>query len=157
MFGASLIEQLAARGDLSDTTRAHLNRRLRARLEKVNDKDDPESAARAVANAKARGTLDDAFVEHAALTGNRELVILSLASLAQVPETIVRKILGQRGAKPLIALVWRAHLSMRTAFKIQTFVMKLPGRDLLPARAGINFPLSKEEMRWHLSYFNIPV
>ena len=76
--------------------------------------------------------------------------------MAQVPEATVRKILAQRGAKPLVALVWRAHLSMRTAFKIQTGVMKLTGRELLPARGGINFPLSKEEMRWHLSYFDIP-
>lgn len=34
--------------------------------------------------------------------------------------------------------------------------MKLAGRELLPARGGISFPLSKEEMRWHLSYFDIP-
>jgi hypothetical protein len=26
---------------------------------------------------------------------------------------------------------------------------------LLPARGGVNFPLSKEEMRWHLSYFDV--
>ena len=37
--GAALLEQLAARGDLSDATRAHLNRRLRARLEQTRDDD----------------------------------------------------------------------------------------------------------------------
>ena len=54
-----------------------------------------------------------------------------------------------------VALVWHTHLSMRVAFKIQTFIMKLPTRDVLPARGGVGFPLSKEEMRWHLNYFNI--
>ncbi len=154
--GASLLEQLVARGDLSDATRAHLNRRLRARLEQNDGESGAESAAQIVAAARAQGTLDDGFVENAASAGSRETVTLALASLAQVPEATVRKILGQRGAKPLVALVWRAHLSMRTAFKIQTSVMKLTGRDLLPARGGINFPLSKEEMRWHLAYFDIP-
>jgi uncharacterized protein (DUF2336 family) len=155
--GASLIEQLTARGDLSETTRTHLGRRLRARLEQDGNVDrNPDNAAQSIAAAKARGTLDDAFVENAAATGHREIVILALAALAQVPEATVRRILDQRSAKPLVALVWRAHLSMRTAFKIQTGVMKLTGRDLLPARGGINFPLSKEEMRWHLSYFDIP-
>ena len=67
-------------------------------------------------------------------------MILALAALAQVPEATVRKILDQRSAKPLVALVWHAHLSMRMAFKIQTWVMKLPGRELLPARGGIGFP-----------------
>ena len=154
--GASLLEQLVARGDLSDATRAHLNRRLRARLEQNDEESGADSAAQIVASAKAQGTLDDGFVENAATAGSRETVTLALASLAQVPEATVRKILGQRGAKPVVALAWRAHLSMRTAFKIQTSVMKLTGRDLLPARGGINFPLSKEEMRWHLAYFDIP-
>ena len=154
--GASLLEQLVARGDLSDATRAHLNRRLRTRLEQGGDiETGTENAAQLVASAKAQGTLDDGFVENAAAAGNRETVILALSALAQVPESTVRKMLGQHGAKPVVALVWRAHLSMRTAFKIQTSVMKLMGRDLLPARGGINFPLSKEEMRWHLNYFNI--
>lgn len=154
--GASLLEQLVARGDLSDATRAHLNRRLRVRLEQGDAESGTDSAAQIVAAARAQGTLDDGFVENAAAAGSRETVILALALLAQVPEATVRKILSQRGAKPVVALAWRAHLSMRTAFKIQTSVMKLSGRDLLPARGGINFPLSKEEMRWHLSYFDIP-
>jgi uncharacterized protein (DUF2336 family) len=156
--GASLLEQLVARGDLSDATRAHLNRRLRGRLEQDNDTESgTASSEQIVSAAKARGTLDDGFVENAASSGSRETVTLALAALAQVPEATVRKILSQRGAKPLVALVWRAHLSMRTAFKIQTSVMKLTGRELLPARGGINFPLSKEEMRWHLAYFDIPI
>jgi uncharacterized protein (DUF2336 family) len=155
--GAALLEQLVARGDLSDATRAHLNRRLRARLEQGEAEGGAENAAQLVAAAKAQGTLDDGFVENAAASGNRETVTLALAALAQVPEGTVRKMLGHRGAKPVVALVWRAHLSMRTAFKIQTGVMKLSGRELLPARGGINFPLSKEEMRWHLSYFDVPV
>lgn len=154
--GASLLEQLVARGDLSDATRAHLNRRLRTRLEQSDEEGGADSAAQIVAAAKAQGTLDDGFVENAAAAGSRETVTLALAALAQVPEATVRKILGQRGAKPVVALAWRAHLSMRTAFKIQTSVMKLTGRELLPARGGINFPLSKEEMRWHLAYFDIP-
>ena len=33
--------------------------------------------------------------------------------------------------------------------------MKLSCRDLLPARGGVGFPLTKEEMRWHLGFFDI--
>lgn len=154
--GAALIELLAKREDLSEETQSHLARRLKARL----DQDKPssvqaESAAQAVAKAKEARALDDAFVENAALAGRRDTVILALAELARVPESTVRKILDQHTAKPLVALVWHAHLSMRTAFRIQTSVMKLPGHELLPARGGVNFPLSKEEMRWHLSYFDV--
>jgi uncharacterized protein (DUF2336 family) len=158
LVGAAILERLAARTDLSDATRIHLNRELRARLaESPVQSDAAVSPADLVTAAKKEGRLDSAFVEQAAQAGQRETVMLGLSQLANVPEQTVKKLLGSGSAKPLVALVWHAHLSMRVAFKIQTFIMKLPSRDVLPAKDGINFPLSKDEMRWHLNYFDIPV
>ncbi|HVV64415.1 MAG TPA: DUF2336 domain-containing protein [Rhizomicrobium sp.] len=158
LVGAGIIERLAARNDLSDTTRIHLNRELRARLAQPdNSMPGAPAPAEAVALAVKENRLDGLFVEQAAQAGSRETVVLALAQLANVTEQTVKKILTAGNAKPIVALVWHAHLSMRVAFKIQTFLMKLPSRDVLPARGGIGFPLSKEEMRWHLTYFNIPV
>ena len=157
--GAALIERLAARHDLSDVTRQHLSRELRARLaEKTGIVDAPApgvTAAELLAAAKAAGKLDSVFLEQAAQSGSRELVVLSLSELSGVPEAKIKRILAACNAKPVVALVWHAHLPMRTAFKIQTRVMRLPAHELLPARGGVNFPLSKEEMRWHLNYFDI--
>ena len=82
-------------------------------------------------------------------------MVLALAALAKVPEATVRNP-ASGTAKPVTALVWHAGLSMRVAFKIQSYVMKLPARELLPARGGVHFPLSEEEMRWHLGYFDVP-
>lgn len=101
--------------------------------------------------------LDANFLEQAAQAGNRELVTLILADLAGVADAKVRRILSARTAKPIVALVWHAHLPMRAAFRLQTYVMRLPAHELLPARGGVHFPLSKEEMRWHLSYFDIAI
>ncbi|HEX4028509.1 MAG TPA: DUF2336 domain-containing protein [Rhizomicrobium sp.] len=157
LVGASILERLAARNDLSDATRIHLNRELRLRLAEAPQAFDTVSPADLVAAARKDGRLDGAFLEQAAQAGQRELVVLALAQLANVTEQTVKKILSAGNAKPIVALVWHTHLSMRVAFKIQTFIMKLPSRDILPARGGIGFPLSKEEMRWHLNYFNISV
>jgi uncharacterized protein (DUF2336 family) len=153
--GASILERLAARYDLSDATRVHLNRELRARLAEAPAERDMTSPADLVAEVKKDGRLDGSFVEQAAQAGQRETVVLALSQLANVSEQTVKKILNAASAKPITALVWHAHLSMRVAFKIQTGIMKLSGRDLLPARGGIGFPLTKEEMRWHLGYFDI--
>ena len=159
--GAYLIERLAARNGLSDSLRAHLARKLRAKLDErpaaAHDGPTPDAARAAVAAAKANGALDDAFVEEAALAGHREVVIFALAALAHVHDTTVRRVLASGRAKPLVALVWHAHLNMRIAFKIQSFIMKLPARELLPARGGVHFPLTPDEMRWHLNYFDITV
>ena len=113
------------------------------------------SPADLVAQAKKDGRLDAGFVEQAAASGQREVVVAALAQLANVPAETVKKILNAGSAKPIVALVWHAHLSMRVAFKIQTGIMRLPHRDVLPARGGVGFPLTKEEMRWHLGYFNV--
>jgi len=155
LVGASILEQLAARADLSDATRIRLNRELRARLAEAPPSPDKMAPPETVALARKEGRLDGAFLEQAAQAGQRETVALALAQLANVSEQTVKKILAAGNAKPLVALVWHTHLPMRVAFKIQTFVMKLPTRDILPARGGIGFPLSKDEMRWHLNYFNI--
>jgi uncharacterized protein (DUF2336 family) len=155
LVGASILDRLSARIDLSDATRIHLNRELRARLAEASPCPDRMTPAEAVAEARKEGRLDGAFVEQVAQAGQRETVVLALAQLANISDQTVKKILSAGSAKPIVALVWHTHLSMRVAFKIQTFVMKLPTREILPARGGVGFPLSKEEMRWHLNYFNI--
>jgi uncharacterized protein (DUF2336 family) len=157
--GSSLIDQLVSRYGLDPEIKSHLNKELRARLQ---EDDKPENAgldhaARDVAAARASGKLDEAFVDAAANAGQRDTVMLALSALANVPEATVRKIFASRSAKPVTALVWHAKLSMRIAFKIQSFVMKLSAGELLPARAGVHFPMTEDEMRWHLGYFDVAV
>jgi uncharacterized protein (DUF2336 family) len=151
------IEHLAARHGLDEDTKTHLNRQLKARCDEGDvgaARDD--SAMQEVEAAAKAGRLDDAFLESAAEGGRREVVVLALTRLARIPDGTVRRMLMTRSAKPVTALVWRAGLSMRVAFKIQRFVMKLPADELLPARNGAFFPLTEDEMRWHLGYFGAP-
>lgn len=158
--GASLIEILCQRHGLDDETRQTLSRQLRTRIENYHE---PANTAERASDysseggpeACKEGRLDDAFVEAAAMAGRRETVISVLATLSRVPEDTSRRILLSGSAKALTSLVWRAGLSMRAAFKVQTCLMRLPAGDLLPARGGVHFPLSEEEMCWHLSYFGI--
>jgi uncharacterized protein (DUF2336 family) len=153
--GAGLVEQLIKRYGLDDEIGHLLNRELRLRLAEDEHDGAADHAAHAVEEARAAGKLDESFVDQAAHAGHRDTVMLALAALAHVPDATVRKIFASRSAKPVTALVWQAHLSMRVAFKIQSFVMKLPVGELLPARAGVHFPMTEDEMRWHLEYFGV--
>jgi len=157
--GAALIEVLGTRHRLDQETRDHLNRQLRQRIESGEEaqRSEAEVAAEVVDEARRAGRLDEGFVDAAAEAGRREVVILALSHLSGVAQGTVRKIIQFKSAKPLTALVWYAGLSMRLAFRIQRFVMKLPADELLPAREGVGFALSDDEMRWHLSYFDVPV
>jgi hypothetical protein len=44
---------------------------------------------------------------------------------------------------------------MRVAVKIQATIAHLSGAKIVMARDGVHFPLSPEEMAWHLSFFGI--
>jgi uncharacterized protein (DUF2336 family) len=149
----ALIQQLSERHTLDEKTRQHLNQRMRARIE-AGETDEGHEKANVEALFKA-GKLDDTFVESAAEAGQRETVAAALAFLARAPLEIVHRVLSTGSARPVTALVWRADLSMRTAFAIQRFVLRLKASELLPARAGIDFPMNEDEMRWHLDYFGI--
>jgi len=154
---AALLDNLSARDGLDAETRSVLAKRVRARIDEPDDEDaDPSAQAQSdVALLHKEGRLDDFAVERAAEAGKREFVIAALALLTRTPVETVRRIIQSGTAKPAVALVWHAKLSMRVAFKVQTLVMRLKGGELLPARDGVDFPLTEDEMLWHLNYFGI--
>jgi uncharacterized protein (DUF2336 family) len=154
---AALLDKLSARDGLDRETRSVLAKRVRTRIDEPDDEDaDPSvQAQNDVALLHKEGRLDDFAIERAAEAGKREFVIAALALLTRTPVETVRRIIQSGTAKPAIALVWRAKLSMRVAFKVQTLVMRLKGGELLPARDGVDFPLTEDEMLWHLNYFGI--
>lgn len=147
---SALIDALASREGLDDSTRKDLKRKYEKR-KKVEEK--AETAA--FEKARKAGKLDEEFVADAVENCCRDTVVRTLAVLAKIDEATVAKILESRSAKAATALVWRAGLSMRVAFKLQTQVMRLRTPELLPARGGIDFPLSEDQMRMHLGLFGI--
>ena len=44
---------------------------------------------------------------------------------------------------------------MRVAVKIQTTLAHLSSAKVILAREGVHFPLTPDEMRWHLGYFGV--
>ena len=152
---SALIDVLTTRHGLDDATRTHLARKLHTRRQKearTADKQ-PANATVAVEAALRDGALDDSFVATAAEACQKDTVARALAVLAKIDEAVVRRILDSGSAKAVTALCWRAGLNMRIAFKLQNTIMRLKGRDLLLARGGVDFPMTEDEMRWHLGYF----
>ena len=156
--GAALLRELMEHSGLDEETVLHLKRCLRDRLDQDEEQAETkeDKARSAVLSARERGALDEHFVEEAVEAAQRDVVMESLALLANAQRSIVERMFSSRSSKAITALVWKAGLSMRIGFKIQTMLLKLPADELLPARSGVAFPLSEEEMRWHLSYFGFP-
>jgi len=153
--GVALLRELTDRHDLDDETVQYFKRCLRLRLESDDQTvETKEGKARAeVIAARDKGKLDERYVEDAVEAGRRDIVIESLVVLAHAERAVIEKIFFSRSAKALTALAWKAGLTMRISFKIQTMLLKLHADELLPARSGVAFPMTEDEMRWHLSYF----
>lgn len=157
-IGTALIRTLAARTSLDARTQRLLEQKLEERRRAAQKRnpavvpDSEESDALAdVEMAASAGIINDSFVARAIEERHKETVVLALACLACASEKTVRTILEARSAKTITALVWSAGLNMRTAYSIQTTIMRLPASELLAARGGTGFPMTEEEMRWHLS------
>ena len=157
--GSSLITQLQKRTDLDDETTTLLSKRVRERIDVEKLGEDVEAAdnraAAAVQEAIAEKRLDDEFVLSAIDAGDRRLVACALSALAKTPKPIVDRIMLSQSGKAITALVWRTGLSMRVAVKIQTTLAHLSSAKVILAREGVHFPLSTEELGWHLRYFGI--
>jgi uncharacterized protein (DUF2336 family) len=153
--GVALLRELSERHGLDEEMVQYFKHCLRLRLESDDQSvETKEDKARAEVNAvRDEGKLNERYVEEAVEAGRKDVVIEALALLAQAERPVIEKIFFSRSAKTLTALAWKAGLTMRTSFKIQTMLLKLHADELLPARSGVAFPLSEEEMRWHLSYF----
>jgi uncharacterized protein (DUF2336 family) len=156
---SALLHVLSERRGLDDETATFLKKRVRARLEEEGVREDAQSADTKahslIQDALRDGKLDDEFMTSAAENGDRRLVAHALAALSGVPKATVDRILISQSGKAITALVWRAKLSMRVAVKVQTGISHLPNSKIAMAREGVHFPLSPEEMAWHLSFFGI--
>ncbi len=155
----SLLEILQKRTDLDDDTTTELRTRVRARIAHENlahdAADQARVAAEAIAEALSQGKLNDDFVQEAADRGDRELVVQALGALTNMPPFVIERVLASKSGKAIVAICWKARLTMRVCLKIQSNVLRLQARDLVLPRNGVDFPLTEEEMGWHLGFFGI--
>ena len=151
----SLLETLANRHGLDDETRDLLKARLQERLEGPAKEEAPVGPLAAIAKAYEEGRLGDEQVMEAATLQQRDAVALALSSLSGAPLERVDAVLKSKSGRAVTALCWHAGLSMRTALQVERHIALVEKGHLLLPRAGTDFPLDEEEMRWHLDYFDI--
>jgi hypothetical protein len=59
-----------------------------------------------------------------------------------------------RSTKAIVALCWKADLSMRLATRVQMHLANIPPSDVLRETASDKYPLSNDEMRWQLEFIS---
>lgn len=152
----ALIDELRRTHDLDRETADWLKARAQSRIE--NGEEEAEPAPReSIRDAYAAGRLGDEIVMEAATTSQRASVVLALSLLSGVPATKIEEVMEAQSGRGIAALCWKAGLSMRTALAIQTYIAHVPQPNLVLPREGIAYPMTQDEMRWHLQYFGADI
>lgn len=147
----TMIESSALAEDVAEDILERVRERIAA--ERVGEDDEKRFAEEALKLHK-EAQLNDDFVVEAIESNQRELLIQCLALMAELPAKTVREILKSKSGRAVSALAWKARLTMRTAYAMQTKLALVPAPQLVTPKAGIDYPLDTDEMIWHLSYFS---
>ncbi|MEW5726800.1 MAG: DUF2336 domain-containing protein [Pseudomonadota bacterium] len=158
---ANLLQALAERKDLDPEATVAVAAVVRKRLDEMEAVGPAKAEARkaseetaAMMRAKtlmAAGTLDESTIDTALSGGDTAFVTAALSLLAQVPVSVVRKVIDTKSAKGMVALAWKAGLSPDMSVHLQTKLVRLTSSRVLHPR-GHAWPLSADEMTWQLEF-----
>lgn len=147
----ALLEQLSERSGLDNKTRKTLSSALNEKLAEDKDADEKLDADFADHLMK-QNKLDDEVIQGAIEKNRRGFVVRAMALLSKRGDKGVERILEMRNGKATIALVHQAGLSMRTALLMQQRIAKVVPSQIVPARNGVDFPMSPEEMDMQIAH-----
>ena len=151
----NLLEALSNRSDMDPETAAAVHEEFSRRMEaaeRVRERDEggpPEERAKALFDKKE---LNDALVREAAQSGEEVFVKTALTLKAGIKPAVIDKIFDIASAKGVVALCWKAGVSMATAVVVQKRIIRIPPREVLGSVDG-GYPFNDDEMQWQLEFF----
>lgn len=118
--------------------------------ESVGDESDVEDL---LAELHDQGRLNDEIICAHIDQNDRAFAVGALSLLTEIGGTVVEEILHSETAVDVIAICWHADLAMRTAIEYQIKIARLPTRDIIYAKNGIDYPRSPAEMKRRLNRY----
>ncbi len=164
---AHLLDILARRQDLDPETleavRAEVHRRLdeeeSAAVGKgqrakgtTNDAAPSEPPLEMVEDLHRSGKLDETAIANALQSGDHGFVIAALAVRGGIAAGLVEKVVEIQSIKGVVALAWKAGLSMELAEQLQQRLAGIAPGQVLKATGGADYPLSEDEMKWQMEF-----
>ena len=164
-----LLETLAGREDLDPTSVEAVRAEVRRRLDEgysaaaakgqetpgTNTKTAPAAdSLEMVQDLHQSGKLDEATVADALHSGDQGFVIAALAVRGGVATDLVEKVVQIQSIKGIVALAWKAGLSMDLAEQLQQRLAGIAPGQVLKATGGANYPLTEDEMKWQLEFLD---
>jgi uncharacterized protein (DUF2336 family) len=100
-----------------------------------------------------KNELNDTAIREAAQTGDDEFVKVALALKSSIKLSVIAKIFDIASVKGVVALCWKAGITMPTAVVIQKRVARIAPREVVGSIDG-EYPFNDDEMQWQLEFFD---
>lgn len=127
-------------------------RRMAMIAERADDSGDPQIR---LARAGEQGIEGDALISDAMAVRDLAFAVFVLASLSDAPVKKVEDVIAARGARPLVALCWKAGLSMRTALLLQKELAGVQPSRLIYPKEGSDYPFTPQAMVEQLAFLGV--
>lgn len=151
----NLMDALKNRTDIdmetAEAVREEFSRRMEA-AERARARDEGGSQTERAKKLFDKGELSDALVREAAQSGEEDFVRTALALKSGIKASVIAKIFDIASVKGVVALCWKAQLSMPTAVVIQKRIVHIAPREVQGSVDG-DYPFNDDEMQWQLEFF----
>ncbi len=137
---------LEKRKDFDKRTRQDIVALIKRRIDFKDNALPNESVESHVERYYESGKLDMETLLDALAWQDFGFIMESLAQLSGFPKDKVDKIVKEKEAKTLVALIWKSKLPMRLAVELQQKMANIQPRNLVYARGGTDYPFSEEDM-----------
>ncbi len=138
--------------DTAEAVREEFSRRMEA-AERARARDEGGSPSERAKALFDQGDLNDARVREAAQAGEVEFVIEALVLKSKTKRAVIDKIFDIASVKGVVAICWKAGLTMTTAVVVQKRIARIPPREVQGSVDG-DYPFNDEEMQWQLEFFD---
>ncbi len=153
---ASVRDLLLGRGDFDPETAEEIASVFRRRVDLVDETTNADlSVEDRLTQALKNGTLNEDLIHDAVGMRDYDLARGAIAHLSKMSLTKVEAIFDSRAAKSIVALTWKAGLSMRLALQLQKEIAHVPHKDLIYPREGSEYPFTEDELQTQIAVIDI--
>ncbi|OFW87265.1 MAG: hypothetical protein A3B66_07805 [Alphaproteobacteria bacterium RIFCSPHIGHO2_02_FULL_46_13] len=145
-----LMERTDFDAELMDDVSSTVQRRM-----DYMDQADNETLEQRALRLYKTGKLNDEVFGDALSMRDKDFVSVGLAVLLKTNKANIDKIFAMGAAKPVVAICWKAGLSMRFALRLQQDMAKVPHTELIYPRGGTDYPLSEADLKWQLEFLGL--
>ncbi len=160
----NLLETLQSREDLDAETLDAVKTVVQHRIGKGTDKSEEHagyemdytkvglllSTARQLNLA---GKLDSKMIGKSIHAGDYEFAMAAMIVRSELSLNVVEKIFSAHSAKGIVAVAWKAGLSMKVAYYVQQRIAHIAPSEIIEATRGDDYTFSEDEMNWQLEFF----